>query len=226
MILHSFKQQIASVTEESGSRHCRRKAVKMYGHRQASARGFSLIEGLVVCAIILILTAVAAFALVPMRESAKLNAAVQTTVNQLRMAHEEAIAKRLQYIVTLQAPGTIVTQWTKAGIGVQTERTIPLPDGIQFIAIPGIPTTPLTPDGFGLGNVAIDFDQATGGGQNIIYFQPDGTALDAIGNPNNGVLYIARPGQLSSSRAITLFGSTGRLKTWYLKQIGATLKWQ
>ena len=50
------------------------------------------------------------------------------------MAHEEAIGKRLQYTVTLQAPGTIVTQWTKAGIGVQTERTVPLPDGIQFLA--------------------------------------------------------------------------------------------
>jgi Tfp pilus assembly protein FimT len=184
------------------------------------------VEGLVVASIILIITAVAGLAMVPMRESAKLNAAVQMTINQLRMAHEEAIAKRLQYTVTLQAPGTIVTQWTKAGIGLQTERTVTLPDGIQFIAIPGLPTTPQTPDGFGNGNVAIDFDQATNGGQNIIYFQPDGTAIDAAGNPNNGVLYIARPGQLMTSRAITLFGSTGRLKTWYLTKNGATVKWQ
>ncbi len=179
-----------------------------------------------VCTIILILSAVATVALGPIRDSARLNSAVQTTVNQLRMAHEEALAKRLQYVVTLQAPGTILTQWTKAGIGLQTERTVPLPDGIQFIALAGLPTTPLTPDGFGNGNVAIDFDQATGGGQNIIYFQPDGTAIDAAGNPNNGVLYIAKPGQLSTSRAVTLFGATGRLKTWYLKQQGATVKWQ
>ena len=195
-------------------------------HKSASEGGFSLVEGLVVATIILTLTAVAGLAMVPMRESAKLNAAVQTTINQLRMAHEEAIAKRLQYVVTLQAPGTIVTQWTKGGIGLQTERTISLPDGVQFIAIPGIPTTPRTPDGFGNGNVAIDFDQATSGGQNVIYFQPDGTAIDAAGNPNNGVVYIARPGQLATSRAITLFGSTGRLKTWYLTKNGATVKWQ
>ena len=193
--------------------------------KSASERGFSLVEALAVAFIILIITAVAGLALVPMRESAKLNTAVQTTINQLRMAHEEAIAKRLQYSVTLQAPGTIVTQWNKAGIGLQTERSVPLPNGIQFIAIAGIPTAPRTPDGFGNGNVAIDFDQAVAGGQNVIYFQPDGTAIDAVGNPNNGVVYIARPGQLMSSRAITLFGTTGRLKTWYLSKNGATVTW-
>jgi type II secretory pathway pseudopilin PulG len=226
MIWHTRTQQMSAMTNEIEPRSPQRGFLGGGGSRSASEEGFTVIEGLAVCTIILILSAVAAVALGPMRDSAKLNSAVQTTVNQLRMAHEEAIAKRLQYVVTLQAPGTIVTQWTKAGIGLQTERTIPLPDGIQFIAIRGIPTTPQTPDGFGNGNVAIDFDQATGGGQNIIYFQPDGTAIDAAGNPNNGVVYIARPGQLSTSRAITLFGSTGRLKTWYLTKNGASVKWQ
>jgi type II secretory pathway pseudopilin PulG len=225
MVSYTRTQPIAD-KNELGLRCVQRGVPGISASKSVSQGGFSLVEGLVVASIILIITAVAGLAMVPMRESAKLNAAVQMTINQLRMAHEEAIAKRLQYTVTLQAPGTIVTQWTKAGIGLQTERTVTLPDGIQFIAIPGLPTTPQTPDGFGNGNVAIDFDQATNGGQNIIYFQPDGTAIDAAGNPNNGVLYIARPGQLMTSRAITLFGSTGRLKTWYLTKNGATVKWQ
>ena len=49
MIWHARTQQMTSVTKESGFRHCKRKAGKMNGHRQTSARGFSLIEGLVVC---------------------------------------------------------------------------------------------------------------------------------------------------------------------------------
>jgi hypothetical protein len=151
---------------------------------------------------------------------------VQISVNQLRMAHEEAMAKRLQYIVTLQAPGTILTQWTKAGIGLQTERSVPISDGIQFTLVNGMPTGFRTPDGFGTGTLAIDFNQATGGGGNVIYFQPDGTAVDAAGNPNNGVVYIAKPGQVSTSRAITLFGATGRLKTWHISQQGANVTWQ
>ena len=52
--------------------------------KSASQGGFSLVEGLVVVSIILLITAVAGLAMVPMRESAKLNAAVQMTVNQLR----------------------------------------------------------------------------------------------------------------------------------------------
>jgi type II secretory pathway pseudopilin PulG len=226
MIWQTRMQQVAAMTNEIEARSPQQGHAGLARSRSASERGFTVIEGLVVGTIILILSAVAVVALGPMRDSAKLNSAVQTTVNQLRMAHEEALAKRLQYVVTLQPPGTILTQWTKAGIGLQTERTVPLPNGIQFIALPGIPTLPLTPDGFGNGNVAIDFDLATGGGQNIIYFQPDGTAIDAAGNPNNGVVYIAKPGQLSTSRAITMFGATGRLKTWYLKQQGATVRWQ
>lgn len=226
MIWQTRTQQIAASTNETEPLSPQLGYEGFAGSRSASERGFTVIEGLVVCTIFLILAAVAVVALGPMRDSAKLNSAVQTTINQLRMAHEEALAKRLQYVVTLQQPGTILTQWNKAGIGLQTERSVPLPDGIQFIAVPGIPTTPLTPDGFGAGNVAIDFDQALGGGSNIIYFQPDGTALDAAGNPNNGVVYIAKPGELSTSRAITLFGATGRLKTWYLRQQGAIVKWQ
>ena len=143
-----------------------------------------------------------------------------------RMAQEEAIAKRMQNVDTLQQPGTILTQWTKAGIGLQTERTVPLPNGIQFSNEPGIPNGTRTPDGFGTAVFAVDFDLARGGGGNVIYFQPDGTAIDAAGNPNNGVVYIAKPGQTPSSRAITLFGATGRLKSWSLTGQGANLKWQ
>ncbi len=226
MSWHTRSRQIALASNGPVFRNSKQKATGVVGGRSVSSRGYSLIEALVVCAIILMLTGVAGLALVPMRDSAKVNTAVQTTMSQLRMAHEEAMAKRLQYIVTLQAPGTILTQWTKAGIGVQTERSVPLPNGVQFTTVNGIPTAFRTPDGFGTGNLAIDFNQATGGGGNIIYFQPDGTAIDAAGNPNNGVVYIAKPGQLQTSRAITLFGSTGRLKTWYLTKQGATVKWQ
>lgn len=226
MIWHTSTRQISPDAKAPKHPRFQPRVRRVAGCRSKSSRGFSLIEVITVVLIILILTAIAAVALAPMKDSAKLNTAVQTTINQLRMAREEAMGKRLQYVVTLQQPGTILTQWTKAGIGIQTERSVPLPAGIEFVIVTGIPTTPKTPDGFGAGNVAIDLDQAKGGGSNVIYFQPDGTATDAAGNPNNGVLYIAKPGQLSSSRAITLFGSTGRLRTWYLTKRGATVKWQ
>jgi type II secretory pathway pseudopilin PulG len=187
--------------------------------------GFTLIELLIVSLIGIILTGIIVLNLPRALDAARVNSAVALTASQLRMAHEEAMDKRLQYVVTFTAPGTIVTQWTKTGIAPQTERTVTLPVGVQFSAEPGIAAI-AAPDGFGGGTAAIDFNQGNGGGSNVINFQPDGTAIDGAGNPNSGVIYIAKPGQLYSSHAITLFGATGRLKTWYLSKKGANPQWQ
>ncbi|HTF44810.1 MAG TPA: hypothetical protein VK641_12960, partial [Terriglobales bacterium] len=78
---------------------------------------------------------------------------------------------------------------------------------------------PTTPDAFGVGTPAIDFDQGVAGGvKNTVYFYPDGSAQDSLNNINNGVIYLGRPGDLLSSRAITVWGATGRLRGWRLYQ--------
>ena len=103
---------------------------------------------------------------------------------------------------------------------VQAQQPLTLPDGIQFICVGGIPTGAGTvPDGLGSGANAIDFDLANGGGGSQIYFQPDGRALDGANRLNDGVIYLAQPGNLYSSRAVTLFGSTGRSKGWTLSNL-------
>jgi len=81
--------------------------------------------------------------------------------------------------------------------------------------VPGIPTAS-TPDGFGDGSAAINFALNVGGDPTQIYFQPDGRALTQTGEVANGVVYIARPGDLLSSRAVSIYGSTGRCKGWHL----------
>ena len=43
-------------------------------------------------------------------------------------------------------------------------------------------------------------------------------AYDQLGRVNNGVFYISRPGELLSSRAISLFGLTGQLHGWRLQK--------
>jgi len=60
---------------------------------------------------------------------------------------------------------------------------------------------------------------------NVVYFYPDGSAQDIANNINNGVVYIARPGVVMSSKAITLWGATGRLRGWTLITVGATKTW-
>ena len=192
---------------------------------QLNARGFSLLEILVVVAIGAIATTFATVQMATAVKTAHINDAVQLVEKQLRSVHQRAMDTRSEYVVTINAPGTIVIQYLQNGI-LRNYQKVDLPGDEQFLVVNGLPINPKTPDQFGNGNVAIDFDQAVGGGSNVLFFYPDGTVLDGVGNPNNGVLYIARVNDLYSTRAITLWGVTGRIKTWTLANIGGVPRWQ
>jgi prepilin-type N-terminal cleavage/methylation domain-containing protein len=200
-------------------------------------RGFSMVELMVVVLIILILVAVALVTMVPTVQNSRANAGMELVLGEMRRAHERAIDERRIYRVTFVAPNQIqVDVGQVANVAATITGTTPgftpaqapltLPDGIQFTCIGGIPTGAATvPDGLGSGANAIDFDLANGGGGTQIYFQPDGRALDGANRLNDGVVYIAQPGNLYSSRAVTLFGSTGRTKGWTLAKLSGTPGW-
>ncbi|MBV8513693.1 MAG: prepilin-type N-terminal cleavage/methylation domain-containing protein [Acidobacteria bacterium] len=200
-------------------------------------RGFSMVELTVVVLIILILVAVALVTMMPTVQNSRANAGMELVLGEMRRAHERAIDERRIYRVTFVPPNQIqldvgqvvnvastITATTPAF--TQAQQPLTLPDGIQFIAIGGIPTgAGSVPDGLGSGANAIDFDLANGGGGTQIYFQPDGRALDAANRLNDGVVYVGLPGNLYSSRAVTLFGSTGRSKGWTLTTLSGAPGW-
>jgi hypothetical protein len=98
-------------------------------------------------------------------------------------------------------------------------NTFVLPQDVSFNNEPGIPNTAAgTPDGFGSGTFAIDLSVDYGGGFNAVYFRPDGGAYDQLGRINNGVIYMNRPGELTTSRAVTVFGLTGQIHGWRLEK--------
>jgi Tfp pilus assembly protein FimT len=182
-----------------------------------SQRGFSLTELLVTLAVLMTGGAVAVMNISGAVRGSHVETAYQNTLDQLRFARQVAIDKRTVCRVDFTAPGTIsVTQAFADGTPVQIE-TITLPTDVQYTIVAGMPTPPTpTPDNIGTGRVAIDFDQVKSGGGTTIFFQPDGSALDAFGLVNDGVIYVARPGDLSGARAITLLGTTGRIRGWRL----------
>jgi hypothetical protein len=125
--------------------------------------------------------------------------------------------------------GTITVTQDIAGSPVLFTAVLPV--DVTYHVETGIPTSqttaPTTPDGFGTGANAFDFDQPPGGtgGSNVIYFYPDGTAEDAAGNINNGVVYMGVPGQLQTQRAVTLWGYTGRIRGWHLYDNASKWTW-
>lgn len=200
--------------------------------RRHSMRGFSLIETIIVLALIFIVTAIAVISLQPGLQAAHVANGYNTTLAAIRQAHDLAVAQRQIYSVTFSnaaMPNTITI--TQVGNG-NVVASYQLPNDVAFTAVSGIPTAAnATPDGFGVGNYAIDFDQNFSSGtpslQTVINFWPDGTGQDVNQNINNGVVYIARSGQLLSSRAITVWGATGRIRGWRLVGGGAgTVYWR
>jgi type II secretory pathway pseudopilin PulG len=212
-------------------------------NRKCGARGFSLLEMMIVICVLMIVSGIGFMALQPALKDAKVNQAFENAMMPLRVARQRAIAERKQYIVCygIAAPAGALTpmgaptaqsiqifRWDAGtALSAATQVTaITLPIDLGFQIIPGVPNGAATvPDGFGNATTAIDFDQAVAGAiQNQVMFMPDGSAHDINGNLNSGIVYVARNGDLYSSRAITLYGATGRIRGWRLINGGGP-KW-
>jgi len=212
-------------------------------NRDCRARGFSLLEMMIVICVLMIVGGIGFMALQPSLRDAKVNQAFESAMMPLRVARQRAIAERKQYIVCygLAAPAGAVTPIAPTAQSIQTFRwdagtalsaatqitAVTLPQDIQFQTIAGLPNGVATvPDGFGNATVALDFDQNVAGAiKNQVMFMPDGSAHDVNGNLNSGILYVARNGDLYSSRAVTLYGATGRIRGWRLLSFGGAPKW-
>ena len=199
------------------------------GHR---AKGFTLIEMVSVLAIIIVLAAISFVSLVPLMKQQRVVNAYNTTLSAMRQARDNAVSQRTSYRVTFATSTSPVTNTiTVAPMlttfqGAQNSVTYQLPTDVSFLAQSGLPAT--APDGYGSGLVAIDlgYTAHANGGAQTIYFCPDGSVQDdstgnCAGNWDGGVVYIARAGDLMSSRAITLWGGTGRIRGWRLYGNGA-----
>jgi hypothetical protein len=109
---------------------------------------------------------------------------------------------------------------------VEQVITYTIPGDVGFAVQAGFPAN--TPDGFGAGINAIDFGQTLAGEPlNYVVFMPDGSSQDNLGNFNSGIVYLTRPGDniYNSSRAITVWGATGRIRGWRLAQPAGVATW-
>jgi Tfp pilus assembly protein FimT len=198
--------------------------------------GFSLLELMITISFAMILSAVTFISMRPMLNQDHVDSSYDTALMALRNTRNLAITQSHEYYVYFNPTGfpagTIQVQYqppaaTPGGVLPALEQVITYkiePD-VSFAVQTGFPTN--TPDSFGSGVNAIDFGQALAGEPlNYVVFMPDGSAQDALGNYNSGIVYLTRTGDvLSNSRAITLWGATGRVRGWRLNQISGTWTW-
>jgi len=204
-------------------------------------RGFSMLELMIVIAIGFTVTGIAVVTLVPSMTQNDTNTAYDNTLMALRNYQNLSVTNRVRYIVTFTnqvvpgycavACGVITIQQWNYAVPVSPApvviNTIFLPQDVSFQTQAGFPTSAATvPDGFGAGAVPIDFDQGMGlGSLNYVMFMPDGSSQDTLGNWNSGVLYLGQANNLYSSRALTVFGPTGRIRGWRLYLQGGANTW-
>jgi prepilin-type N-terminal cleavage/methylation domain-containing protein len=170
----------------------------------ASQRGFSALEMLVVVALMGVLSAFACFQMTTARPAMKGDGAMRVVISQVRMAREMAITQRRYMRVVFTSPNRVqIFREEVPGPSTTLMGTAFVEGSISFALINGLPDTP---DAFGK-DAPVHFGVVTN-----IKFSPDGTLVNQDGQSINGSVFMAMPTIARSARAVTVLGSTGRIR--------------
>jgi prepilin-type N-terminal cleavage/methylation domain-containing protein len=167
--------------------------------------GFSLVEMIVVGALVVVGSAVAIPVTMRMVNHARGDSAVVVTATFLEQARNRAVAERRNMVITFPADNQILVQRVEVPGGALTTISTLTLEGAEEFSREGLPDTP---DNFG-GAAAINFT-----GVAPVMFTSDGSLIDNQGDVTNGTIYVVRPGNLETARAVTIWGVTGMMRTW------------
>jgi prepilin-type N-terminal cleavage/methylation domain-containing protein len=195
-------------------------------------KGFSVVELVIVVAVMVIVSGMAIMSTSRPSTAARANNAADAVVNTLRQGRLLAITKRRNVLVTLSGTNQIqLTVQTLPGEAPPTAiPLVQLNDGIRnglaFYVFPTLPNTPMGPLGFG-NTTALDFEAVNGGTVgSAIMFSSSGSLVGVGGasvanyyalgnnNPINATIFIGVQGDAATARAITVTGATGRVRSF------------
>jgi prepilin-type N-terminal cleavage/methylation domain-containing protein len=199
----------------------------MKSRRKAGERGFSLIELVIVVTISLVLMAGAAVLTQATLQNYRANAAMDSVVSQFRTARQTAISMRRNVQIALTAPNVmqLTILYLPGEVPGPAIQPVFLNDatngGSQFY---GFPSLPDPAPGFSKTSNGINFQQPSGASSWTVMFTSSGelvgttqtSGFSTVGNNNpiNATIVVGNPSVNASARAITVFGATGRVRTY------------
>jgi prepilin-type N-terminal cleavage/methylation domain-containing protein len=172
---------------------------------RGSHDGFTLIELLLTVAIGAVVAGMSALSIRHAVPQMRAEAATRTVQHQLRWAREMALTQRRTVEISFPGNNQIRIRRVELDGHRQDIGRTGLEGGVQFRLFNAVPDTP---DAFGR-TAAVSFGTAS-----RMMFLSDGTFVDQRGQPLNGTVFMGIQNQVTTARAVTLFGPTGRVATY------------
>ena len=149
------------------------------------------------------------------RSTLRGDAAMRVVLAQLNQARQLAIGQRryIRVVFDLSA-NQVSTVREDTPVVTTTLATVPFEGGATFSLISGVPDTP---DAFGMSGPT-SFNSTNGtfasatNTTTVAKFAPDGTLVDWNGFMTNGTVFTSVASKATSARAVTVLGSTGRVR--------------
>jgi prepilin-type N-terminal cleavage/methylation domain-containing protein len=189
---------------------CPPRDLPLRGRRRAG--GYNLIELMFVMGIMSVLAAMAIVQINSTRFSLKGDGAMRVVMTQMNQAREMAITQRRYMQVVFTAPRTISIIREDTTTTTTKLSSVPFEGGATFALVTTPTALPDTPDNFGKG--AATYFTSSAGTVTVVKFAPDGTLVDANGRTANGSVFLAIPNATLAARAVTVMGSTGRVRAY------------
>lgn len=171
----------------------------------ADERGFSLPEILTIVALIGVLFGITIIAFQAAAATIQGDSNLRIVERQLKLARDTAVSQRRSVEVQFVMPNELRVIRRDLPAGTTLLQNAFLENNATFVRFAGVPDTP---DGFG-GAGAVNL-----GGAATVLFTSDGMFVDGAGTPVNGTIFVGRAGNNVTQRAVTVFGSTARIRTY------------
>jgi len=174
--------------------------------RRQREAGYSLIEIMIVCCLIGIVSAMAVPVSSTFLVQRKADSAIVSTLGAVNAARDRAVAERRNIQMTFIAPNHIRLSRVEVPGGALTQvDEFTLDNGQIFVKFA---TVPDTPDAFGAAS------STSFSGTMPVMFTSDGSLLDSNGDISNGSIFVGFAGQTDTARAVTIFGVSGLTRAW------------
>ena len=193
--------------------------MRIVQNRTRSQRGFTLLEVMVTISITAVVGSMATANMVRARRSVQGDGAMRIVMSELNLAREMAITQRhLMEVQFVGANWVRIVRHETPGNATTVVSSVALESGANFALTGGVPDTP---DAFGAA-AAVSF-----GAAQTVMFGTDGTLIDTNGSPVNGTVFLSIANLPESTRAVTVLGSTGRVRgyKWAAAGNGANGSW-